>query len=88
MSTVGAMKAKVFENKGLSWKAKMKVYNAMVVSMMINGCESWVQAMKMSILRKVAGVTRMDHIRNKEIRHRLQQRSIVDVMRGGERGGE
>ena len=86
MSTVGAMKAKVFENKGLSWKAKMKVYNAMVVSMMINGCESWVQAMKMSILRKVAGVT--DHIRNEEIRHRLQQRSIVDVMRGGERGGE
>ncbi len=35
----------------------------------------------MSILRKVAGVTRMDHIRNEEIRHRLQQRSIVDVVR-------
>ena len=34
-----------------------------------------------SILRKVAGVTRMDHIRNEEIRHRLQQRSTVDVVR-------
>ena len=32
-------------------------------------------------LRKVAGLTRMDHIRNEEIRHRLQQRSIVDVVR-------
>ena len=27
MSTVRAMKAKVFENRGLSWKAKMQVYN-------------------------------------------------------------
>ena len=90
MSTVGAMKAKVFENRGLSWKAKMQVYNAMVVPMMTYGCESWVlrekeksrlQATEMSILRKVAGVTRMDHIRNEEIRHRLQQRLIVDVVR-------
>ena len=90
MSTVGAMKAKVFENRGLSWKAKMQVYNAMVVPMMTYGCESWVlrekeksrlQATEMSILRKVAGVTRIDHIRNEEIRHRLQQRSIVDVVR-------
>ncbi len=32
-------------------------------------------------LRKVAGVTRMDHIRNEEIRHRLQQRLIVDIVR-------
>ena len=90
MSTVGAMKAKVFENRGLSCKAKMQVYNAMVVPMMTCGCESWalrekeksrLQATEMSILRKVAGVTRMDHIRNKEIRHRLQLRSIVDVVR-------
>ena len=58
--------------------------------MMTYGCESWVlrekeksrvQATEMSILRKVAGVARMDRIRNEEIRHRLQQRSIVDVVR-------
>ena len=68
----------------------MQVYNAMVVPMMTYGCESWVlrekeksrlQATEMSILRKVAGVTRMDHIRNEEIRQRLEQRSIVDVVR-------
>ena len=34
MSTVRVMKAKVFENRGLSWKAKMQVYNAKVVPMM------------------------------------------------------
>ena len=52
--------------------------------MMTDGCESWVlrekeksrlQATEMSALRRVAGVTRMDHIRNEE------QRSIVDVVR-------
>ena len=39
MSTVGA---KIFENRGLSWKAKMQVYNAVVVPMMTYGCESCV----------------------------------------------
>ena len=34
MSTVGAMKARVFENRWLSWKAKMQVYNVMVVPIM------------------------------------------------------
>ena len=90
MSTVGAMKAKVFENRRLSWKAKLQVYNAMVVPIMTYGCESWVlrekeksrlQAIEMSMLRKIIAVTRRDHIRNEEIRHRLQQRSIVDVAR-------
>ena len=43
--------------------------------------KSRLQATEISILRKVAGVTRMDHIRNEEIKHRLQQRLIVDVVR-------
>ena len=33
------------------------------------------------VLRKVAGVTRQDCIRNEEIRRRLQQRSIVEVVK-------
>ena len=41
MSTVKAMKAIVFENRGSSWKVKMEV-NAMVVPMMTYGCESQV----------------------------------------------
>ena len=35
----------------------------------------------MSALREVAGVTRSDHIRNEEIRHRQKQRSIKGVVR-------
>ena len=41
---------------------------------------SRLQAMELSTLRKVARVTRMDHIRN-ELRLRLQQTSIVDIVR-------
>ena len=56
-----------------------------VLPMMTYGCESWVlrekektrlQATKMSVLGKIAGLTRLDCIRNEETRHRLQQRSI------------
>ena len=43
--------------------------------------KSRLQAVEMSVVRKVVGVTRMDHIGNEEIRHRLQQRSIIDVVR-------
>ena len=43
--------------------------------------KSRLQAVEVSVLRKVVGVTRMDHIRNEEIRQRLQQRSIIDVVR-------
>ena len=42
MSTVGAMKEKVFGNRGLSCKAKVQVYNAVVVPMLTYGCKSWV----------------------------------------------
>ena len=40
----------------------------------------------MNVLRRVAGVTRLEHIRNEEDRQRLQQRSIVDVYSKGEEG--
>lgn len=40
----------------------------------------------MRALRRVAGVSRPDCIRNGEIMHRLQQRSIVDVCSKREEG--
>ena len=80
----------VFGSRELSEKAKVEVYNAMVVSMMTYGCDKWVlrerektrlQATEVSVFRKIAGVTRLDCIRNEEIRHRLQQRSIVEIVK-------
>ena len=59
--------------QGVSKKAKVEVYSVMVVPMLTYGCDSWVlrerektrlQASGMSVLRKIAGVTRLDCIRN------------------------
>ena len=89
MSAVGAFQKKVFGSGELSKKAKVEVYNAIVVPMMSYGCESWLlrkrkktrlQASKISALRKI-GVTRLEYIRNEEHRHRLQQRSVVKVVK-------
>ena len=61
MSAVGALQKKVFGSRELSKKAKVEVYNAMVVPMMTCGCYSWMlrerektrlQASEMSVLRK------------------------------------
>jgi len=41
MSAVGALQKKVFGSGELCKKAKVEVYNAMVVPMMSYGCESW-----------------------------------------------
>ena len=76
MSAVGAMQRNVFGSRQLSMKAKVAVYNAMVVPMMTYGCEPWVlrekekarlQATEMSVLRKIAGVTRLDCIRKRKL---------------------
>ena len=39
------------------------------------------QASEMSVLRKTAGVTKLDCIRNEEIRCRLQKRLIMEVVK-------
>ena len=42
---------------------------------------SSIQFSEMSVLRKIAGVIRLDCIWNEEIKHRLQQRSIVELVK-------
>ena len=41
-SALGALQKQVFGSEELSKNAKAEVYNAMVVPMMMYGCESWV----------------------------------------------
>ena len=94
ISAVGAAERNVFGKRALSWKAKMEVYNAVVLQMMTycmyvnHEFEEKVlaQAMEMIVLRRVAGVSRPDCIRKDEIRHRLQQRSIVNARRKRKEG--
>ena len=64
------------------------VYNALIVPTMTYGAESWVlkkrekervQTMEVRVLRKIAVVCRINHVRNEVIREQgLGQEEIVD----------
>ena len=87
LSAAGAGKSQVFESRELSRSAKMLVYKAMIEPTLTYGAESWVlkerekqrvQAAEMRVLRKIAGVKRIDHVRNDDIRTQLGQEGIVE----------
>ena len=71
----------------MSRSAKTLVYKAMIEPTLTYGAESWVlkerekqrvQAAEMRVLRKIAGVRRIDHVRNDDIRTQLGQEGIVE----------
>ena len=85
-TTVGALREPVFGNKELSKEAKLRVHSVVVVPTLVYGCEAWilkerdksrVQAMEMKVLWGVAEVTRLDCVRNEEIRKGLKQEAVV-----------
>ena len=88
-SAVEAVRSQVFESRELSRSAKMLVYKAMIEPALMYGAESWVlkdrekqrvQAAEMRVLRKIAGVRRLDHVRNYDIRAQLRQEGIVELV--------
>ena len=79
VQAVRAMK-RVYESREVSREAKVTVYEAVVIPTLTYGCETWVlkekeksrlQATEMRVLRKITGVSRLDHIRNETVRERL-----------------
>ena len=90
LSAVGAVRSQVFESRELSRSAKMLVYKAMIEPTLTYGAESWVlkekekqrvQAAEMRVLRKIAGVKRIDHVRNDDISTQLGHEEIVEQIR-------
>ena len=64
--------------------------NATMLPTLVYACEvwnlskqqkSWVQATQMRVLRKIEGVSRVDSVRYEDIRLRLGQEGILDVVR-------
>ena len=64
----------------------MTVYNAVVVTILVYGCETWVlkdrdkmrlQGAEMKVFRSVVGVTGLEYVRNEAIRERLKQETVV-----------
>ena len=93
VQAVGAMK-KMYESREVSREAKVTVYEAVVIPTLTYGCETWVikekeksrlQATEMRVLRKITGVSRLDHIRNKTVRERL---GLEPVLKKAERRRE
>ena len=87
---VGAMRKEVLERRELQKKTKMRVFNAMVVPTLLYRCETWtvqkrheskIQAFEMMCLRRVEGVTRMDRVRNVEVRKALGQEAVMDIVK-------
>ena len=84
---IGGMNENVLKSKELSRSTKLKVVNATVIPTLLYGCETWwlskhlqsrVQATQMNVLRWIEGVSRLDRIRNVDIREKRCQVSVLD----------
>ena len=69
----------VLNNRGLFIKAKMCLYEGIIVQTALYGAEAWgmrsagrgkVNVLEMKCLRSSVGVSRMDRVRNEEVRRK------------------
>ncbi|XP_063904758.1 uncharacterized protein LOC135123812 [Zophobas morio] len=82
-----SIKNTLIGKREISRKVKMSVYRAVFTPILIFGSESWtvtkkiksqIQSMEMKFLRRVMGITKMDRIRNVEVRKELDIEPIVN----------
>ena len=88
----GVMKS-VLSNRGLGINAKKCLYEGIIVPTALYGAEAWgmrsaerrkVKVLEMKCLRSLVGVSRMDRVRNEEVRRRAGiERELVS--RGDQR---
>ena len=87
---IGAIRSSVLGRKELTKGTKLRVVNAMVLPTLTYGCEAWtlqtrhrgrVEAMQMRVMRRIEGVTRLDRIRNVDLRDRLKQEGVLDLVK-------
>jgi exonuclease III len=78
----GAMQklTRIWKSKNITLKTKVKVYEALVLSVIQYNSETWtmkkenverLKVFEMACLRRIAGISRRDRIRNTDIRQRL-----------------
>ena len=82
--------AKVWSSKALSLKSKMQFFQSIVMSILLYGGETWtvldkhlgtLSTFQMSCLRRICGVSRMDHVSNVEILSKCQTFSVESQLR-------
>ena len=71
---------KIWQNRGIGQVTKVKIYETLVLSVLLYNSETWtmkestknyVRVFEMGCLRKILGISRRDHIRNSDIRSTL-----------------
>ena len=91
---IGALWKEVLERKELKKATKMRVYNAIVLPTMLYGSETWtvmkrhesrLGATEMAYLRRVEGVTRMDRVRNADVREAVGQEEVMEKVKRKQR---
>ena len=69
--------------------AKLRMVNAIVIPTLMYGCEAWalqarhkgrIRATQMRVLRWIQGMSRLDRVRNLDIRSRLGQEGVADMV--------
>ena len=87
---IGVLNAPVWKRKELSRRTKLRVCNAIVVSTLVYGSETWVlkkqqesaiQAVEMRVLRQIAEKRMVDRVRNVEIREELKQEGVLEKVK-------
>ena len=87
---IGGVNDAVLRRKELSRSTNIKVVNATMMPVLMYGCETWsltkkqqskVQATQMNVPRRIEGVNRLDRVRNADIRERLNQEGVTDLVK-------
>ena len=84
------MSQAILRRRELSTQTKLKVINAMMMPVLMYGCEAWallkerkskIQAMQMNALRTIEGVCWKDWVTNDEILQKLGQVGVLEMVK-------
>ena len=83
------MMNKVWNENGMSLATKLKLFNSIVISVLLYGCESWkglkeienrVRRFESTCLRKIMDIQWFDHVSEDELRIMTGQKSVIDFI--------
>ena len=80
---------KIIKAKNVKLETKINIYNAIVLSILLYGCETWqiyvtdqksLDAFHRRCLRKILGVTYLDRVTNVDVLERTQHKNVSDII--------